>query len=399
MRTTSIQIAALAALIAVACGPSGPGIDELNKGGTGGSGATGGTGNVATGGTGNVATGGTGNVATGGTGNVATGGTGNVASGGTGNVATGGTGNVATGGTSGVGTGGTGGVATGGTGNVGTGGTGGDSVGGTAGMEAVGGSAGSGMETGGGAGMAGGSGGAPPIDAYSPRTGSFKMLVYSQVCCGAFNHPSRAAGRSMLQAIGQKQGFEVTLANDESEINPEGLAKYEIVFFLNSTGNLWQSGNLRRDYETWIRNNGAYAGMHGATDSAETWAFYKELTGQEYDVHDDGVVSGTIQWTEPGLTHVAGKRDLPNPWNRQEEWYRFNSWQTWSQKPGFTILSTVTTTSGGTRPVSYLREWENYRAFYTSLGHTDAPYSDETVIKHVTAGIMWAVRREALIVP
>jgi type 1 glutamine amidotransferase len=47
--------------------------------------------------------------------------------------------------------------------------------------------------------------------------------------------------------------------------------------------------------------------------------------------------------------------------------------------------------------VSYLREWENIRAFYTSLGHEDAPYTDETVIKHVTAGIMWAVRREHLL--
>jgi type 1 glutamine amidotransferase len=380
MRTTSIKIASLAALIAAACGPSGPNIEDLNSGGTG---------NVATGGTGNVATAGTGNVATAGTGNVGTGGTGNVGTGGTGNVGTGGTGNV--------GTGGTGNVGTGGTGNVGTGGTGGDAVGGTGGMEPIGGSAGSGMETGGGAGMAGGSGGGD-TGPYAPRTGSFKMLVYSQVCCGAYDHPSRPAGRSMLQAIGQKQGFEVVLATNESEINPEGLAQYEIVFFLNSTGDLWQSGSLRRDYETWIRNNGAYAGMHGATDSASSWSFYKELTGQYYDVHDNGVVSGTIQWTNDGLSHVVGT-GLPNPWNRQEEWYRFNSWQTWSQKPGFTVLNTVTTTSGGTRPVSYVREWENIRAFYTSLGHADAPYSDATVIKHVTAGIMWAVRREALIVP
>jgi type 1 glutamine amidotransferase len=201
----------------------------------------------------------------------------------------------------------------------------------------------------------------------------------------------------MLQGIGQKQGFEVTLATNDSEINPTGLAQYEIVFFLNSTGDLWKDGNLRRDFEAWIRNNGAYAGMHGATDSASSWAFYKELTGQYYDLHDN-VISGTIQWTTDGLQHPAAK-GLPNPWNRREEWYKFNSWQTWSTKPGFTVLNTVTTTGGGTRPVSYVREWENIRAFYSSLGHEDAPYTDADVIKHVTAGIMWAVRREALIKP
>jgi type 1 glutamine amidotransferase len=399
MRNTSIKLVSLvslASLIAAACGTTGPSIDELNAGGravvTGGSSGTGGA--SATGGTGGAsATGGTGgSSATGGTGGSSatggTGGTAGVATGGTG--ALGGTGAGATGGTAGVATGGTAGLATGGT-------AGAPPIGGTGGSDPVGGSAGTGMETGGGAGMTGGSGGAPP-GAYTPRTGSFKMLVYSQVCCGAFPHDSRPAGQKMLQAIGQKQGFEVTLANNESEINPEGLAKYEIVFFLNSTGDLWTSGNLRRDFETWIRNNGAYAGMHGATDSANSWAFYKELTGQYYDQHDAGVVSGTIQWTEAGLAHVTGK-NLPNPWNRQEEWYKFNSWQNWSAKPGFIVLNTVTTTSGGTRPVSYVREWENIRAFYTSLGHADAPYTDETVIKHVTAGIMWAVRRQDLIVP
>ncbi|HEY8944863.1 MAG TPA: ThuA domain-containing protein, partial [Polyangiaceae bacterium] len=212
-----------------------------------------------------------------------------------------------------------------------------------------------------------------------------------------YSHPSIGAGRRMLQSIGQKQGFEVTIAMNESEINAAGLAKYEIVFFLNSTGEIFNTGTQRRDYETWIRNNGAYAGMHGATDSAKSWDFYKELTGQYYDLHDN-VISGTIQWTDAGLTHPVAK-GIPNPWNRREEWYKFNTWQSWSTKPGFTILNTVTTTGGGTRPVSYVREWSNIRAFYTSIGHEDAPYSDPDVIKHVTAGIMWAVRREALIVP
>jgi uncharacterized protein len=387
MRTTSLTVVSIAALIA-ACGETTPIPPQDGTGGTGGSGGT-----VATGGSevtgGTTATGGTSGTATGGASGTATGGTtgGTLATGGT--DATGGT---VTGGSGGAGPlGGTGGdvSVTGGTGGGVTGGTGGA----PGGSGPTGGTAGTGT---GGTGGTGGSGGC--VGPYCPRTGSFKMLVYSQVCCGAFAHDSRAAGQRMLQAIGTKQGFEVVLATNDSEITPTGLAKYEIVFFLNSTGDLWQSGTLRRDYEAWIRNNGAYAGMHGATDSASSWAFYKELTGQYYDVHDNGVVSGTIQWTAAGTSHVVGM-GLPNPWNRQEEWYRFRSWQTWSAKPGFTVLNTVTTTDGGTRPVSYVREWENIRAFYTSLGHADAPYTDATVIKHVTAGIMWAVRRQALIVP
>jgi type 1 glutamine amidotransferase len=223
------------------------------------------------------------------------------------------------------------------------------------------------------------------------------MLVYSRVIAPAYAHPSIAAGQRMLRDIAMKQGFEVTVATDESDINPAGLAKYEIVFFLNSTGEIFNSGTQRADFEAWMREKGAFAGMHGATDSAKTWQFYKEITGQYYDNHDPCCASAQIQWTTAGLNHVVAK-DLPNPWTRSEEWYKFASYTDWSSKAGFTILNTVTN-AGATRPVSFVREWGNFRAFYTSLGHEDGPYSDANVIKHVSAGIMWAVRREALIKP
>jgi type 1 glutamine amidotransferase len=224
------------------------------------------------------------------------------------------------------------------------------------------------------------------------------MLVYSKVIAPAYSHPSIAAGQRMLQNIGTKQGFEVVIAANEADINPTGLAKYEIVFFLNSTGEIFNTGDQRKDFEAWMREKGAYAGMHGATDSAQSWQFYKEITGQYYDAHDPCCASAQIQWTAAGQNHVVAK-GLPSPWTRSEEWYRFNRYSDWSTKAGFTILNTVQTSAGGTRPVSFVREWGNFRAFYTSLGHEDGPYTDANVIKHVTAGIMWAVRREALIVP
>jgi type 1 glutamine amidotransferase len=47
--------------------------------------------------------------------------------------------------------------------------------------------------------------------------------------------------------------------------------------------------------------------------------------------------------------------------------------------------------------VSYVREWGNFRAFYTSLGHDSATFQDDNVKQHIAAGIIWAVRREALL--
>lgn len=274
--------------------------------------------------------------------------------------------------------------------SAGTGGSssGGSETGGTSAMP-MGGSAGT---------SAGGSsGGTAPTGPYAPRTGSFKMLVYSQNVTGGFHHDSIPTGQDMLKAIGMKQGFEVTVATNESEITATGLAKYEIVFFMNSTGEIF-SADQRKTYEEWIKKDGAYGGVHSATDTASSWTFYKEMTGQYYDLHDACCATADIQWTTQGANHVTVK-GLPSPWSRAEEWYKFNKYTDWSTKTGFTILGTVTTAGGGTRPVSYVREWGNFRSFYTSLGHESKAFQDAQVIKHVTAGIMWAVRREALIKP
>jgi type 1 glutamine amidotransferase len=220
------------------------------------------------------------------------------------------------------------------------------------------------------------------------------MLVYS--ITKAFKHDSIAAGQTMLQDIGKAQGFEVTVAQNNSEITAAGLEKYEIVFFMNSTGDIFNETE-QKAYETWITTkNGAFAGVHAATDTESGWAFYKEVTGQYYDQHDPVVAPGTIQWQAGAMEFIAVK-GLPSPWQRNEEWYRFNSYTTWSQKAGFKVLSLVTTSGGGTRPVSYIREYGNFRSFYTSLGHEAGAFQDTNVRKHVAAGIMWAVRREALL--
>ena len=237
----------------------------------------------------------------------------------------------------------------------------------------------------------GGVGGAP----YAPRSGPFKMLVYSRGGASSYRHSSIPDGQNMLKTIGQTHGFEVTVATDESEITPARLAKYEIVFFMNTSGEIL-SAEQRTSFEEWITKNGAFAGVHAATDTALSWTFYKEMTGQHSDGHDPCCASADINWTVQGAAHITSK-GLPSPWTRAEEWFRFEAYPVWSTKPGFTILSTVTTQGGGTRPVSYTREWGNFRAFYTSLGHESSTFEDAQVMKHVAAGIMWAVRREASI--
>jgi len=238
----------------------------------------------------------------------------------------------------------------------------------------------------------GGSGGAPIVTPYSPRTGTFKMLVYSKTA--AFRHDGAiGTGKAMLQQIAADQGFTVTLTETNDLITPEGLKQFEIVFFMNSTGDIFNATE-QKTFEDWMTTqNGAMAGVHAATDTENGWAFYSEVTGQYYDGHGAQNVSDTIQF-EAAMSDFPAVKGLPNPWQRNEEWYKFNSFQQWSVKPGFKMLGRK---NADGQPITWVREWGNFRSFYTGIGHDAAVFNDPNVKKHLAGGIMWAVRREALL--
>lgn len=243
---------------------------------------------------------------------------------------------------------------------------------------------------------AGGFAGAEPTDPYAPRAGSFKMLVYTRVELGHFVHESIIAGKAMLEQIGAEQGFEVVASETPELFTPAGLADFEIVFFLNTVGDVLDD-EQQQAFETWMtKHDGAFAGVHSATDTEGNWPFYSVVTGQHVDRWAPQA-TGTVVW-EGGkaLTHPAVS-GLPSPWLRQkEDWFEFDSYMDWSVKPGFRVLGRKLADG---QPIVWIREWGNFRAFYTGLGHHPSAFdsADVNMKKHLTGGIMWAVRREHLI--
>jgi hypothetical protein len=146
-----------------------------------------------------------------------------------------------------------------------------------------------------------------------------------------------------------------------------------------------------------MEDDGAFAGVHSATDTENGWAFYSEVTGQYYNGHGPQNQPDQIQ-LEPAAVaaNFIALQGVPNPWQRNEEWYRFDNHQVWSAKPGFQILGRK---AADGQPIMWTREWGNFRAFYTAIGHDGVVFQDPVVKKHVTNGLMWAVRREASIKP
>jgi hypothetical protein len=196
----------------------------------------------------------------------------------------------------------------------------------------------------------------------------------------------------MLQEIAAEQAFEITEVETNELITDEGLSQFEIVFFMNPTGDIFNEAE-EGAFQDWMESkNGAFAGTHSATDTEQGWAFYKEVTGQYYNGHVNANTPGAIQF-EPNMLQFPALAGLPNPWQRNEEWYIFSSSLDWAPKPGFMILGRK---QADNQPIVWAREFGNWRSFYTAIGHDSAVFRDPVVKQHLTGGILWAVRRDHL---
>jgi len=239
----------------------------------------------------------------------------------------------------------------------------------------------------------GGSGGSDMVspDPYAPRSGKFKMVIYSKTAgfrlAGAIE-----TGTLMLNEIAAEVGIDPPLVTEENTF-VDDIDAYELVFFMNPSGDIFTEDEQAK-FEAWMTKGGAFCGTSAATDTENGWPFYKEIIGQHYQGHGNQNVPDSIVLEASALDHPA-LVGLPNPWERIDTWRKFSQSHEWSRRPGFTILARK---AADQEPIAWVREHNGFRSFYTGIGWFPEVFQDPEVKKHLTGAIMWAVRREHCLV-
>lgn len=222
----------------------------------------------------------------------------------------------------------------------------------------------------------------------------FKVLLFSKTA--GWHHESILAGVTAIRQLGQKHDFDVFWTEDANRvINDRELAKYKVVIFLCTTGDIFNA-EQQAAFEKYIKGGGGFVGIHSATDTEYDWDWYAKLVGYNFHIHP-APQTATIKVEDanfPGMDRFA-KRFL---WT--EEWYEFGApkaddlhfllsvdettykpYAKWGPKEGKGM---------GFHPVAWYHNYDGGRAFYTALGHIPASYSDEHFLHHIYGGIYWA---------
>lgn len=217
---------------------------------------------------------------------------------------------------------------------------------------------------------------------------SFDALVFSKTA--AFRHGNIPTAIAAIQQLGTANGFDVTSTEDAAVFTDAGLAEYEVVIFLSTTGDVLND-TQQAAFERYIQAGGGYAGIHAASDTEYSWPWYGNLVGSYFNNHPAGTPTATVKVEDPAHPSTTG---IESRWQRTDEWYNFRS----NPRGKVHVLASMDETTyapgngamGAEHPIAWCQNYDGGRSWYTGMGHTDASFQDAKFLGHILGGIKTA---------
>src|SRR5215217_3488883 len=217
------------------------------------------------------------------------------------------------------------------------------------------------------------------------RSGKARVLVFSKT--SGWHHSSIPNGIAAIQKLGTENNFDVDTTTSGTYFVEDSLKKYAAVIFLNTTLDVLDSYQ-EAEFERYIQSGGGFVGVHSATDTEYDWGWYGKLVGAYFNGHPEQqeAVINVVDTTN------AATKFLPRQWRRKDEWYNFKK-----LNPDVHVLLTIDEssykggTNGASHPMAWYHEFDGGRAFYTELGHTEESYTEPLYLRHLLAGIQYAI--------
>ncbi len=258
-----------------------------------------------------------------------------------------------------------------------------------------------------------------PAEPYAKPEERRKLLIFSRT--NGFRHASISTGKVALTLMGEKTGaFEAVVSDDLINFEKDKISQFDGICFLSTTQSVFSPSKkelkkmsdeekaeakeheerLKESLMSYVKNGGAFIGIHAATDTFYEWAEYGQMINGFFDGHP---------WnagTDVSIKPAEGQEDHPlnamfegGSVEFKEEIYQLKDPYDSSAVHMLLRLDSEksdTNVKGIKREdkdfgVAWVRTWEKGRVFYSSLGHNHEMFWHPKVMRHYLAGIQWAL--------
>ncbi|WP_326617215.1 ThuA domain-containing protein [Streptomyces decoyicus] len=237
---------------------------------------------------------------------------------------------------------------------------------------------------------------APRLDLPSPPGGEQVRVLVFHASAGA-EPPTVDAGIAAIEKIGQQgpaaEHFTIEATGDASVFTTPRLGTFHAVVFLTGGGDVLDP-DQEAGLESYMKAGGGFLGIH---DAARTEPYSDWFTGLIGARPTATAPAGTQRATvEVGdRTHPATK-DLPVQWKRPDRWL---NWQTSPSGAVHTVARVRESSyqpgagaNGWDHPVSWCRDYDGGRSFYTGMGGTAASFQEADFRTHLRGALLWTTR-------
>ena len=246
---------------------------------------------------------------------------------------------------------------------------------------------------------------APSTGTSTPKK-ERKILVFWR--CGGFVHTSINEGNEALRVMGEKtKAFSSDFSDDYAVFTKENLAQYDLLLFNNTTHLNFPEESMKEAIVDFVAQGKGIAGLHAASDNFTKWKFAGDMIGGQFNGHPWNA-GGTWAFQLDDPDHPINKAFEKEGFWHQDEIYQYQPDTFVGAKKLRILVSLDMTKEENTKvmnekanakygtnkrqvPVSWIREYEGGRVFYTNLGHRDETFWNTQVLQHMLDGIQYAL--------
>ena len=192
--------------------------------------------------------------------------------------------------------------------------------------------------------------------------------------------------------------FDVTFTTDGPEVSGEKLRRYRAVVFFTA-GN--PPGVDKEALVAWVRNGGAFIGIHSTANTYQGFAPFGEMLGAYFDrrpwrtreAHQSKVTVIVVDGTHPATRHFPKSFEIADDIYQFKNFDRSKVQLLLSLDPKSLDLTVPKMNKADPHlPVAWVKPYGEGRVFYTALGDWEKVWKDPRYRTHLTEGIFWALK-------
>ncbi|MFF0447954.1 ThuA domain-containing protein [Streptomyces sp. NPDC004609] len=238
--------------------------------------------------------------------------------------------------------------------------------------------------------------GATTLSLPSPPGGkNVRVLVFHGSATA--ESPLVNAGIQAIETIGltgPTSGRFATEATDDASVFTDArqLGKYNAVVFLTGGGDVLDP-EQEAGLEQYMEAGGGFVGVHDAARTEPYSDWFSGLIGARPTGAPSSVQRAVI---EVGDRQHPATKSLPLQWKRPDKWFN------WAVNPSGSVHTVarlketsykpVAGPNGWDKPISWCRDYDGGRSFYTGMGGTVDSFSETDFRDHLRGALAWTSR-------